>query len=214
MRSFFIDIPEVEGGSRCTGRSLWRHPAPSLGTKGLISADLRTEPAIVLSRKRSATTRSATVADHSKNSFCTISRSVEKKAEKTSSHQDFEHYSPAPLAFPLPCSKGHLEYFICNQDDLADGEDSVVTQECFNRYPLTRAPDDTGASPIDPNHPGRYFLDPPCRAAETDQNMADGANAGYLVTGRYVLPAGLSCERCTLQMIYCEWPLCVSSFLR
>ncbi|CAN0461279.1 unnamed protein product, partial [Laminaria digitata] len=97
---------------------------------------------------------------------------------------------------------GHLEYFICDTADLEDGEDGVVTQECFNKHPLSRAADDGAASPIDPMHPGRYFLDPPCRATETDQTKTDGATAGYLVTGRYQLPVGLSCTRCVVQMIY------------
>eukprot|EP00904_Undaria_pinnatifida_P014036 jgi/Undpi1/9763/HiC_scaffold_27.g12219.m1 len=97
---------------------------------------------------------------------------------------------------------GHLEYFICDSKDLEDGTDSAVTQECFNKHPLSRAADDADASPIDPNHPGRYFLDPPCRATETDQTKTDGANAGYVATGRFQLPDGLSCTHCTIQMIY------------
>lgn len=101
--------------------------------------------------------------------------------------------------------QGHLEFFICNSDDLTDAEDSVVTQGCFNMHPLTRAKDDGNASPIDPNHPGRYYMDPPCRESETDQTKPDGAVAGYVVTGRYQLPEGLTCERCTVQMVYCKF---------
>lgn len=97
-----------------------------------------------------------------------------------------------------------MEFFICNADDLDDPEDSAVTKECFNMNPLTRASDDGDASPIDPVHPGRYILDPPCREGEVNQDKPDGAAAGYVVIGRYQLPKGLSCERCTVQMIYCE----------
>ncbi|CAM9433359.1 unnamed protein product [Choristocarpus tenellus] len=97
---------------------------------------------------------------------------------------------------------GHLEYFICNAKDL-DDPDGPVTQECFNKYPLSRSLDDGTASPIDPAHLGRYFLDPPCRASETDQTVRpEGGFSGQVSTMRYVLPAGLTCERCILQMIY------------
>lgn len=106
---------------------------------------------------------------------------------------------------PLPLrQQGHLEFFICNADDLPGGPDSPVTQSCFNKYPLDRAADDGDASPIDPNHPGRYYVDPPCRAAETDQTKPAGTGSGDVVTARYQLPAGLTCERCTIQMVYCE----------
>ncbi|CAN0016431.1 unnamed protein product, partial [Sphacelaria rigidula] len=97
---------------------------------------------------------------------------------------------------------GHLEFFLCNAEDLPDGPDSPVTQSCFNRYPLDRAEDDGDASPIDPNHPGRYYVDPPCRAAETDQSKPDGTDSGHVVTARYQLPKGLTCERCIIQMVY------------
>lgn len=46
---------------------------------------------------------------------------------------------------------GHLEFFICNADGDLNG---IPTQECFNRYPLTRADGDDSNSPIDPNFPG------------------------------------------------------------
>ncbi|CAN0394644.1 unnamed protein product, partial [Ectocarpus sp. 12 AP-2014] len=61
---------------------------------------------------------------------------------------------------------GHCEFFVCNTDDM-DDPDGVPTQECFNMHPLTRADDDGDASPIDPNYPGRYYVDPECREGET-----------------------------------------------
>ena len=100
--------------------------------------------------------------------------------------------------------QGHLEFFICNADDLRDGPDGVVTQGCFNMHPLDRADDDGDASPIDPNYKGRYYVDPPCVASERDQSMVPGAYAGDVVTARYQLPEGLTCERCVVQMVYCE----------
>lgn len=50
--------------------------------------------------------------------------------------------------------QGHLEFFICNTDEMED-PDGVPTQECFNKHPLTRADGDDSASLIDPNYPGR-----------------------------------------------------------
>ena len=99
-----------------------------------------------------------------------------------------------------------MELFLCNTADM-DDPDGVVTQGCFNMHPLDRAEDDGVASPIDPNHPGRYYLDPPCREFETDQTIVPGAEPGYIVTARYQLPSGVTCARCIVQMVYCE---CVS----
>ena len=45
---------------------------------------------------------------------------------------------------------------MCNTDEM-DDPDGLPTQECFNKHPLDRAPDDGAASPIDPNYPGRYY---------------------------------------------------------
>lgn len=100
--------------------------------------------------------------------------------------------------------KGHIEAFICNAEELANGPDSVVTQGCFNIHPLNRAADDYEASPVDPNHPGRYFIGPPCVVAEMDQAWARDELPSELVTARYQLPDGLVCSRCILQMVYCE----------
>lgn len=97
-----------------------------------------------------------------------------------------------------------MEAFICNGDDLAGGSDSTLTQSCFNKYPLDRAADDGDAGPIDPANPGRYILDPPCRKGETDQTIMDGAFPGDVATARFQLPSGLTCKRCTVQMVYCE----------
>ena len=99
--------------------------------------------------------------------------------------------------------QGHMEFFLCNTADM-DDPDGVVTQGCFNMHPLDRAEDDGLASPIDPNHPGRYYLDPPCRASETDQTIVPGAEPGYVVTARYQLPSDVTCSRCIVQMVYCE----------
>ncbi|CAM9926078.1 unnamed protein product, partial [Hapterophycus canaliculatus] len=82
------------------------------------------------------------------------------------------------------------------------------TQECFNRYPLTRAPDANAASPIDPNYPGRYYPDPPCRKDETEQNVSEWVPADpYNVRMRYLLP-DIECEHCVLQMHYMSGDRC------
>ncbi|CAN0216028.1 unnamed protein product, partial [Ascophyllum nodosum] len=96
--------------------------------------------------------------------------------------------------------RGHAEFLICNTADMADPE-GVVTQECLNEHPLTRASDDGGASPIDPSFPGRYYIDPECRAGETFQDMPAGAPSGYNIRMRYVLP-DIECAHCVMQMVY------------
>lgn len=85
---------------------------------------------------------------------------------------------------------GHVEFFLCNADSL--GEGGVVTQECFNKYPLSRSTTVDSVRHIDPEHPGRYFMDPSC--------VSDQSGGG--ATAVYDLPDGLSCERCVVQMIY------------
>ena len=98
-----------------------------------------------------------------------------------------------------------MEFFLCNTADM-DNPDGVVTQGCFNMHPLDRAEDDGVASPIDPNYPGRYYLDPPCRASETDQtSVPNNSEANYVVTARYQLPSSVTCARCIVQMVYCEF---------
>ncbi|CBN77502.1 EsV-1-166 [Ectocarpus siliculosus] len=97
---------------------------------------------------------------------------------------------------------GHVEMFLCDADDLPGGPDSTVTQSCFNEHPLDRVDDDDFNSPIDPSNTGRFILDPPCRASETDQEMLDGAFPGDVATARFKLPQGLTCERCVVQMVY------------
>ncbi|CAM9420102.1 unnamed protein product [Ectocarpus sp. 6 AP-2014] len=96
---------------------------------------------------------------------------------------------------------GHLEFFICDTQDLDDPDD-VATQECFNKYPLTRSEGDGVNSPIDPNYPGRYYADPPCRENETEQDYDWRAGGGYVMTMNYDLPENLVCEHCVLQMWY------------
>lgn len=112
-------------------------------------------------------------------------------------------------------TQGHFEVFICNTDELPDGADSVPTQECFNKYPLDRAADNDEFSPIDPNYPGRYFVDPECRKDEIELNrdlIADAGSRGYTSHMRYVLPEGLECKQCVIQSVYreCYWEPCSS----
>ncbi|CAM9995942.1 unnamed protein product, partial [Ectocarpus sp. 12 AP-2014] len=92
---------------------------------------------------------------------------------------------------------GHLGFFLCKTSD-----DETLTHECFNEYSLDRveSPDEP---PIDPVHPGRYFLDPPCRESEADQSgVPPGAQGAQIVTATYKLPNGVTCDRCAIQMVY------------
>ncbi|CAM9777643.1 unnamed protein product [Ectocarpus sp. 8 AP-2014] len=101
---------------------------------------------------------------------------------------------------------GHIELNLC---DASGAEDAEVTHECLSKYPLDRAPAEM-EPPIDPLHPGRYFLDPPCRSAETDQSFdTGGAEGGDIVTMTFKLPPVLTCDRCVLQMMYYVSNACV-----
>lgn len=85
-----------------------------------------------------------------------------------------------------------------------------MDQECFNKHPLTRAFNAGDASTIDPDYPGRYYLDPPCRVDEVEQhvssNFDDDDYETYTVKMRYMLP-DIECEHCVLQMRWRECPL-------
>lgn len=106
-----------------------------------------------------------------------------------------------PVYFP----QGHFEFFMCDIGDLDDPA-GVPDQECFNRYPLTRAPEANAASQIDPNYPGRYYVDPECRKNEVEQNVSDNIpDDAYSIKMRYTLP-NIECEHCILQMHYREEP--------
>lgn len=106
-----------------------------------------------------------------------------------------------------------MEFFVCDTGDL-DNPDGVVTQGCLNKYPLTRAYNRNDGSAIDPNFPGRYYLDPPCRADEVEQDVSENFREGaYNVKMRYTLP-NIQCEHCVLQMHYRESPLITYVFFR
>ncbi|CAN0407335.1 unnamed protein product [Ectocarpus sp. 12 AP-2014] len=97
-----------------------------------------------------------------------------------------------------------------------DDPDGVVTQDCLNMYPLDRDETDWWNSPIDPDYPGRFFVNPECRGetGETDQTgrpmLNDGEvglDNGYINVGRYHLP-NIQCEHCVLQMKYYAYVGC------
>ncbi|CAM9746286.1 unnamed protein product, partial [Ectocarpus fasciculatus] len=110
---------------------------------------------------------------------------------------------------------GHIEYFLCDTADM-ENPDGVVTQDCLNMHPLNRDETDWWNSPIDPDYPGRYFVNPECRGdeGETDQSgrpmLNDGVvglDNGYINNGRYKLP-NIQCEHCVLQMKYYAYVGC------
>eukprot|EP00752_Nemacystus_decipiens_P006569 g5915.t1 len=106
---------------------------------------------------------------------------------------------------------GHVEIRICNTADLAD-PGGLADQECFNMHQLDRDPSDGGASPIDPNYYGRYIVDPPCRKDGELPPIPDSPlkhmGTAYQFTGRWVLPAGLECTHCILQVHYVSGSRC------
>lgn len=51
-------------------------------------------------------------------------------------------------------------------------------------------------------------VEPECRVAEVDQTKPDhGAAVGQVLHMRYQLPAAVTCNRCIMQMVYCEYQL-------
>ena len=103
--------------------------------------------------------------------------------------------------------KGHFEFSLC---DLATTPGGTVTQECLDSHRLERAADAAGTtsvSPRDARHPTRYYVEPACASPATPFDFGpDVASSGYSgsqrVRMRYQLPAGVTCERCVVQMYY------------
>jgi hypothetical protein len=92
--------------------------------------------------------------------------------------------------------KGHFEFYICDKAGQDPGAETDA--ECLNQYHLQRAPDlDNEVSPIDPNHPERYYVPPQCALSKS------GPNSQPIVENmRFMLPDDLFCEHCVLQFVY------------
>eukprot|EP00873_Tetraselmis_striata_P035927 jgi/Tetstr1/456191/TSEL_042959.t1 len=99
--------------------------------------------------------------------------------------------------------RGMIELRLCDE--------ARVTQECLNKYePLHRVrnldyEDDYrfSAQPIDPAAPYKFFLNPACAFPQ------DPAVGGYRMIAQFQLPAGVTCERCVIQMWWVTANSCV-----
>ena len=105
---------------------------------------------------------------------------------------------------------GHMEFRVCDTSTVAGGGDSggdggagrgAVTQACFDAHgPLARVPGDSAVSPIDPQHPYRFFLEPRCAK---DEGATVAGIGGHVMRARVRLPEALvarGCAHCVLQM--------------
>jgi len=82
--------------------------------------------------------------------------------------------------------RGHFEFRMCDSAKLSDPKE--VTWACLSQNLLKRVSVPGEVSPVDTNHPERYYLDPEC---------APGYNK--TVYAKYQIPSNLTCERCVLQ---------------
>ena len=95
---------------------------------------------------------------------------------------------------------GHFEFFLCDSDDL--------TLECLQKHQLQRAfpePSETG-SPYDPAYPGRYFLEPKCSMKSVNYGFIEALQTKM----KFRLPAGVTCDRCVLQMYWVTANTCLA----
>jgi aryl-phospho-beta-D-glucosidase BglC (GH1 family) len=83
---------------------------------------------------------------------------------------------------------GWFEFRVCDKSELNDPK-GEITQACLDRHQLLRAPSDPSESPIDPEHPERFYTPPKCAFGGAEMRMSM----------RYTLPADLECEHCVLQ---------------
>lgn len=82
--------------------------------------------------------------------------------------------------------RGHFEFRICDAAKLSDPR--TVTWACADQNVLKRVSVPGEVSPVDVNHPERYYLEPEC---------APGYNT--TITMKYQIPSTLTCERCIMQ---------------
>jgi hypothetical protein len=130
--------------------------------------------------------------------------------------------------------QGHFDFSICNRkldSTLGSHEDG---QRCLNEYRLERAdPSDAyddcvaddprpDCQPIDPKHPGRWYLPPPSALTQTAGDDWTQEAAQYLdgfsgsIPGgsllyrmKYKIPADLHCAHCTLQWYWSAGNYCL-----
>jgi len=75
---------------------------------------------------------------------------------------------------------GHIEVSICDLGD-PSSENGRPSQECLDKHKLERVAD-PGApveSPIDPNFPTRYYLDPKCAASDSRPAYAGTVDGSF-----------------------------------
>jgi hypothetical protein len=82
--------------------------------------------------------------------------------------------------------RGHFEFRLCDASKLSDP--TTVTWACLNQHVLQRVSVPGEVSPVDVNHPERYYLEPEC-APEYNKT----------VWMKYRMPADVTCERCVIQ---------------
>eukprot|EP00928_Gymnodinium_smaydae_P023400 TRINITY_DN19326_c0_g2_i1.p1 TRINITY_DN19326_c0_g2~~TRINITY_DN19326_c0_g2_i1.p1 ORF type:complete len:542 (+),score=40.01 TRINITY_DN19326_c0_g2_i1:70-1695(+) len=130
--------------------------------------------------------------------------------------------------------RGHFEFRVCDRKLDSTLESYDAGQQCLNKWVLERADpaevygdcvvnDPRGdCQPLDPNHPGRWYLPPPGNMVQVagpdwsddmanyvngfEGNLPTGADLYYMV---YKVPEGLSCEECTLQWYWSTGNTCL-----
>lgn len=82
--------------------------------------------------------------------------------------------------------RGHFEFRLCDASTLSDPR--TVTWACLSQHLLQRVSVPGEISPVDVNHPDRYYAEPEC---------APGYNKTMKM--RYRMPSTITCERCVMQ---------------
>jgi hypothetical protein len=82
--------------------------------------------------------------------------------------------------------RGHFEFRLCDAALLSDP--TTVTWACLNQNVLQRVSVPGEVSPVDVNHPERYYLEPEC-----------SPNYNKTIFMKYRMPANVTCERCVIQ---------------
>jgi len=118
---------------------------------------------------------------------------------------------------------GHYEFRICDRVLDQSLESAAAGQECLNTWLLERAPRSASCGEtfegdcqrINPQHPERWYLPPPGSVGQQvagldwDDTWAQPVDPNNEVhTMRFLIPADLQCDHCTLQWYYASGNTC------